>query len=97
MLNGNGSRDRAPLPDPGAKTRFQVSEEVPDILDLGMGIGRVGEGGKIMRAARRDASGYCGDKFGLGPAADAVLLIWRNVRRVKRSETATVWQARRRA
>ena len=36
------------------RKRFQIGKEIADVLDLGMRVGRVGKGRKVMRSGRRN-------------------------------------------
>src|SRR6202022_2036993 len=61
--------------------RLQVSEEIADILDLGVLVRRIGKGRKVMKAGWRNPLGHCGSEFSLGPSPDAVGWIGRDIRR----------------
>src|ERR1700730_10425681 len=66
--------------------RFQVSEEVADVLYFRMLVRRIGKGREVMKSGRRNPLGYRVDEFGLGPAPDAIDRIGRNVGRVEGAE-----------
>ena len=66
--------------------RFQVGKEVTDVFDPGMRVRRIGKGRKIMKPGRRNSFGHRANEFGLGPSADAIGRIRRDIRSVERPE-----------
>ena len=68
------------------RKRLQVGEEIADVFDPSVLVGRVGKGRKKMHAGRRGALRHRGDEFGFGPVADAVGAVRRDVGRIERAE-----------
>ncbi len=68
------------------RQRFQVGEQVADVLDFRMLVRRIGKGREVMKSGRRNPFGYRVDEFSLGPAPDAIDRIGRDVRRVEGAE-----------
>ena len=68
------------------RERFQVGEEVADVFNFGMRVGRIGKSRKIVSASRRNASCHRIDEIRLGPSPDAIGRIGRDVRGVESAE-----------
>ena len=68
------------------RQRFQIGEQIPDVFDFRMLVGRVGKRREIMRALGRGPLQHRGDEISFGPAADAVSRIGRDVGHVKGPE-----------
>ena len=68
------------------RQRAQISEEIARVVEAHMRVSGVGKGWVIMLPAGRGALGHGGDELGLGPAADAVIGIGRDVGRIERPE-----------
>ena len=66
-------------------------QQVADVFDAGVLIGRIGKRRKIMRAIRRSALQHRAEEIRLAPVADAVARIRRQVRHIERAE----WRGQR--
>ncbi len=66
--------------------RFQIGKEVADVFDPRVRVRRIGKGRKIMKSGRRNSFGHRANEFGLGPSADAIGRIRRDIRSVEGPE-----------
>src|SRR5690348_5668326 len=68
------------------RQRFQISEEIANIVDSHVPIGGVGKRRIEVGAVFRGPLPQCSNEIRLGPGADSVLGIGRNVGRVERAK-----------